>query len=276
MQDSLLLSLVLFFPLGFFYYLFKKSWVDADLHRALAAGLALGVVAIFITRLVYVPVELYLGTDLRSFISGPRSWWVTLLTSIAIIGFVEEALKAAGGLIATANTSIMRRPTVIFMSFAGCALSFSLIENFQYYLVFGAAVVLPRIIISSTAHLFFACISSVIAAIALSRSRAESIISARILFGIVVSAVAHGFFDFLLFHFDIQALSGVIASLVSLFLLGIYEAWISVLRIDQLEGPSLNVCSGCGAFSLDCSRFCGFCGERVLRKHSEFSLKVTD
>lgn len=270
-----MLLLLLFLPASLFFYLFRKNWVDTDLRRAFYAGIAMGIPAILITRIVYVPLELYLGSDLRSFISGPRSWWVILLTSIVVIGFVEEGLKLAGGLIATANSSAMRRPTVVFLGCAGCALSFSLIENFQYYLVFGSTIVLPRLVISSTAHLFFACISATIAAVALTRARAESIVSLRILMGIVAAAVAHGFFDFILFHFEIHAFSGVIASLISLFFLGIYETWIVVLRIDQFMEPVFTICSGCGAFSLDRSRFCGFCGARVLRKQDNVSLKVT-
>jgi len=161
-----LFSIVLLLPLLVFYLLFKKHWVDNDLLRSFIGGLIAGIAAIVVTRLVYLPVEFWLGSDLRTFISGPRSWWVTLLTSIGIIGFVEEGLKATGGLLASHYTEYMRRPTVIFMAMAGCALSFSLLENIQYYMVFGSSVVLPRIVISSSAHLFFACISAVFAAAA--------------------------------------------------------------------------------------------------------------
>ncbi len=267
--------MVLLLPLAAFYYLFRRSWVDGDLHRAFGAGLFYGILAILITRIAYVPVEIFLGTDLRSFISGAHPWWITLITSIAIIGFIEEGLKSGGGFLAAYQTAFARRPTVIFISFAGCALSFSLAENLQYYMVFGAGVVIPRIFISSTAHLFFAVVSAAISSVALSRSRAESIISARILAGIVAAAIAHGCFDFLVFHFDFHATSGMIASLVALFLLGIYEAWIIVLRIDVHDEPGLSICSGCGAFSLDRSRFCGFCGQRVLRERRDFSVKVS-
>lgn len=269
-----LFSIVLLLPMLVFYLLFKKHWVDNDLLRSFVGGLVAGIGAIIVTRLVYLPVEIWLGSDLRTFISGPRSWWVTLLTSIGVIGFAEEGLKAAGGLLASHYTEYMRRPTVIFMAMTGCALSFSLLENIQYYMVFGSSVVLPRIVISSSAHLFFVCISAAVAAAALTRKR-DVVASARILAGIAVASAVHGLFDFIVFHFDIQAVSGLIISLVSLFWIGIYEAWLAVLKIDVPEEAKLTSCSSCGAFSLDRVRFCGFCGSRVLRPPKR-DFKVTD
>ncbi len=274
-SDEVMFPLLLLLPIGLFYLAFRRNWVDVELRTAFITGLLFGGAAILITRVAYVPIEMYLGTDLRTFISGPGTWWITLLTSIGIIGFVEESLKSGGGLIASYQVSFLKRPASVFMGFAGSAMAFSLLENIQYYLIFGAEIVLPRIIVSSSAHLFFACISSSFAAVALSRtSKADSVVSLRILLGILIAAAAHGFFDFLVFHFDIQAVSGVIVSLVVLFLFGIQEAWIAVLRVDSPPDAGLMVCSGCGAFSIERSRFCGFCGSRVLKKQREFSLKV--
>ncbi len=274
-SDEILFPLLLLLPIGLFYLAFRRNWVDVELRTAFVTGLLFGGAAILITRVAYVPIEMYIGTDLRTFISGPGTWWITLLTSIGVIGFVEESLKSAGGLIASYQVSFLKRPATVFMSFAGSALAFSLLENIQYYLIFGAEIVLPRIIVSSSAHLFFACISSSFAAVALSRTaKADSVVSLRILSGILIAAVSHGFFDFLVFHFDIQAASGVIVSLVVLFIFGIHEAWITVLRVDSPPDAGLMVCSGCGAFSIERSRFCGFCGSRVLKKQREFSLRA--
>jgi RsiW-degrading membrane proteinase PrsW (M82 family) len=268
---------LLLLPIGLFYLVFRRNWVDSELRAAFVTGLLFGGAAILIARVCYVPIEMYLGTDLRTFISGPRSWWITLLTSIGVIGFVEEGLKAGGGLVASYQVSFLKRPAAIFMAFCGSALAFSLLENVQYYLVFGAGTVMPRIIVSSSAHLFFGCISSAVAAIALSRTtRADSVVSMRILLGILIAAIAHGFFDFLVFHFAVQAASGVIVSLVILFLFGIQEAWIAVLRADSQHEVGLMVCAGCGAFSIERSRFCGFCGSRVIKKQRNVSIQVGD
>ena len=127
------------------------------------------------------------------------------MACVGIIGLIEEALKAAGGMLASYYSEFMRRPTAIFMGFAGCAMSFSLLENIQYFLLFGVSVVLPRIVISSSAHLFFSSICAVIVAEAVIRRRRATVVSLRILAGIATAAVVHGFFDFVVFHFDIQA-----------------------------------------------------------------------
>lgn len=271
-----LFSITLLLPLVVFYLLFRKHWVDNDLLRSFVGGLIAGIAAIALTRLVYLPIEIWLGSDLRTYISGPGAWWVTLLTSIGIIGFVEESLKTAGGLLASHYAEFMRRPTVIFMGMAGCALSFSLIENIQYFLVFGSSVVMPRIVISSSAHLFFACLSAFFAAAAAGyRKKSESTAAVRILSGIAAASLVHGFFDFFVFHFDIQAASGLIISLISVFWVGTYEAWLAVLKMDVPEEARLTTCSGCGAFCLDRVRFCGFCGSRLLMPKSR-EFKVSD
>ncbi len=270
-----LFSLILLAPLLTFYLLFKRHWADKDLLRAFYGGIFAGVGAIVVTRIVYLPVEHFLGVDLRSFISGPRSWWVTLITSIGIIGFVEESLKTAGGLLASHYTEFIKRSTIIFMSLAGCSLGFSLLENIQYYLLFGPSVVLPRIFISSSAHLFFSSAFVVIAAPAFARKKGDSTTSLRILAGIVAAALIHGVFDFIVFHFDVQAVSGLIISLISLFWIGIYEAWLAVLKLDTPDEVKLSTCSGCGAFSLDRVRFCGFCGARVLNINRRNTLKAS-
>lgn len=275
--DEILFAVLLLLPIILFYLAFRRNWVDVELRAAFVTGLLFGGAAILVARVAYVPIEIYLGTDLRTFISSPRSWWITLLTSIGVIGFVEEVLKSGGGLLAGYQVSYLKRPAAIFMGFAGSALAFSLLENIQYYLLFGAEIVLPRIIVSSSAHLFFACISATFAAVALSRTaRADSVVSLRILLGILLAAVAHGLFDFLVFHFDVQAASGVIVSLVILFLFGIQETWVMVLKVDSPPEDGLLICSGCGAFSIERSRFCGFCGSRVLKKQRGFTLKVND
>lgn len=275
--DEMLFPVLLLLPIGLFYLVFRRNWVDSELRSAFITGLLFGGAAILIARVSYVPIEMYLGTDLRTFISGPRTWWITLLTSIGVIGLIEEGLKAGGGLVASYQVSFLKRPAAIFMAFSGSALAFSLLENIQYYLVYGATTVMPRIIISSSAHLFFGCISSAAAAIALSRTaRTDSVVSLRILVGILIAALAHGFFDFLVFHFDIQAASGIIVSLVVLFLFGIQEAWVAVLRVDSPHETGLMICSGCGAFSIERSRFCGFCGSRVIKKQRSVSIQVSD
>ena len=265
---------LLFLPLMIFYRLFNKNWADKDLKRSFLAGIGAGLVSITIARLLYLPVEWFIGEDLRSFISTPRDWWITLLASIAIVGLIEEGVKAGGGFLASFLTNFNRRPTMLFMAFAGCAIGFSLFENLQYYLIFGHTVVIPRLFVSSTAHLYFSCLCAGISARALAKQKPDSIISLRIMLGVAAAALFHGLFDFVVFTFEVEAVSGVIIAFVAAFFLGIYESWISVLRIDDQLGEGLMVCSGCKAFSLGRARFCNFCGSRVILSRRNFSIKL--
>ncbi|MGM0600955.1 MAG: PrsW family glutamic-type intramembrane protease [Candidatus Rifleibacteriota bacterium] len=265
---------LLFVPILVFYRLFSKNWTDKELKKSFLAGIGVGLICITLARVAYLPVEWFIGEDLRSFISTPREWWITLLASIVIVGLIEEGIKAGGGLLASFITNFNRRPTMLFMAFAGCALGFSLFENLQYYLIFGNTVVIPRLFVSSTAHLYFSCICAAISAKALTRPKADSVISLRIMAGVAVAALFHGLFDFIIFTFEVEAVSGVIIVFVAAFFLGIYESWVSVLKIDDQPGEGLMVCSGCKAFSLGRARFCNFCGSRVILSRRNFSIKL--
>lgn len=268
--------LLLFMPILVFYQAFRKDWADSDLRKGALIGFLSGIFCITLTRLAYYPIEWFIGSDLRSFLSAPREWWVTLLASIGIIGLVEESVKAGGGLIASYMVPFNKRPTIVFMSFAGCALGFSFFENIQYYIIFGSSVVLPRLIISSTAHVFFACLCAAITAAALSRPKPDSIISLRILAGILTAAMFHGLFDFLIFRFHLQTISGIIVTCVAIFLFGIYEAWVAVLKIDTQTCDGLMQCSACESFSIGSARYCNFCGGRVVQSKRSFTIKIAE
>ncbi len=272
-EESIVFVLLLVLPLIVCYALLKKHWVDVELQRAFLAGLAMGIPAVILTRIAYMPVESYLGSDLRSFISAPGDWKTTLATCILVIGFIEELLKVAAGSVATFYVAYLKRSTVLFLAFCGCALSFSLIENVQYFLIFGSGVVLPRILISSTAHVAFTAIAASLAISGLHSKRPDSVLAVRILLGVLLAAIAHGFFDFLVFHFDVNAMSGLIVALVGSFILVIYESWIYALKYDVEPEAGLTICTGCGAFSIDKRRFCGFCGHRVILNRHEVSFR---
>lgn len=265
---NLIFFLFLFAPVFAFYDVFKKHWADKTLKKTFWIAVPAGVGAVFLTRFAYVLVELFLGYDLRSFLSGSSSWQYLLLASICVVGFIEEFLKTAVGMVVASLVDSERGSTVIFISLIGCALGFSLIENFHYYSNFGASVVVPRVLISATAHLFFAAVCSVIIAKAYAKKKSDYKISLRIIAGIAIASVIHGFFNFVVFYYEIVALNGVILSIIFVFLLGIYEAWIFVMKMDNEAMLCLTGCPGCGSIAFHRSRFCGMCGSRVnlLRK----------
>lgn len=265
--DDIIFCLILFLPLLAFLALAKKHWLDKSLRSAFSFGLLSGAVAVLLVSLIYSPIELYLGGDIKSFLSVPRKWYISLFFCIGIIGFIEESLKALAAYSVCCFYNKREegfRPTFAFMSFAGCAISFSIIENIQYYMYFGPSIVLPRVLISSTAHLAFASVAAWFSTFAF---KSGSFIKMVIILtgGVLGAASLHGFFDFMLFQYSIYSLSGLILAVLSLFLYIIYEVWIYALKKDFPPAGFLAVCSKCRALTVERIRFCPFCGNRVLK-----------
>lgn len=264
--DDIVFCLILVLPIAFFAALAKKNWSDKSLRKAYSQGLFAGCAAIVIVRFIYIPISAALGGDMRDFLAAPREWWITLIASIGIVGFIEEGIKAfVAHFVCCINGKNGFRPTFVFLSFAGCALSFSLLENVQYYLAFGPSVVMPRVIVSSVAHLFFASICGYFSALGFKREKTAFVTSILIGLGIIIAAVLHGAFDFMLFHFTITATNGLVLCLIALFCYIIYEVWIKALINDLPQESFLAVCSKCRALTLEKIRFCPFCGYRVNR-----------
>ena len=264
--DDIIFTIILVFPIVIFYTLAHKHWLDKDLNKAFWSGIVSGCFALFFVRLLYVPIELYLGGEIRTFLSAPREWYITLIACIGIIGFVEEGFKTlAAHLVCCINKEGGFRPTFVFMSFAGSALSFSFLENIQYYMVYGSSVVLPRVLISTVAHLAFACICSYFSASAFLLLKSPVKTGLYLNIGLLIASSLHGLFDFMFFRFSFSAYNGLIIALVSFLLFITYEIWIQALKRDIPPVGFLAVCSNCRALTVDRIRFCPFCGRRVKK-----------
>ncbi len=267
--DDVVFSIILVSPIAFFYVLAKKHWLDKDLKKAFWSGIISGIFAIFLVKIIYYPISLYLGGGLREFLSSPREWYIILIACIGIVGFVEEGFKALSAhLFCCLNKYEGFRPTFVFMSFAGCALSFSFLENIQYYYVYGPSIVLPRVLINSIAHLAFACICGYFSSIAFNLSKAPFKTIFFLNIGLLISSILHGCFDFFISRsngLSMLSLSGVIITLVSLLVYIVYEIWIQALKKDLPPIGTLLICSNCRALTVERIRFCPFCGNRVKK-----------
>lgn len=264
--DDIVFAVILVFPILIFYAIASKNWLDKDLNKAFWNGIIGGCFAIFFVRLLYVPIEIYLGGEIRTFLAAPREWYITLIACIGIIGFVEEGFKTLSAhLVCCLNKNGGFRPTFVFMSFAGSALAFSFLENIQYYIVYGSSVILPRVLVSSIAHLTFACICSYFSASAFLFIKSPIKTALFLNIGILISSSLHGFFDFILFRFSISAFNGHIIAMIAFFLYLNYEIWIQALKKDIPPVGFLAVCSSCRALTVDRIRFCPFCGRRVKK-----------
>lgn len=268
--DDIVFTLILVFPVVFFYILSKNHFIDSELRKAFWNGIISGIGAIFFVRLLYIPIEIYLGTEIRAFLSAPRAWYITLIACVGVIGFVEEGIKAISAHLVCCFSKRGEgfRPTYVFMSFAGCALSFSFLENIQYYIYYGSSVVLPRVFVSSIAHLGFACICSYFSGIAFRLTKAPIKTAVFLNLGVIIASLFHGVFDFMLFKFSILTLSGVIIAYLSFLLFLIYEIWIYAMKYDVPPIGFLAVCSNCRALTVERIRFCPFCGKRVKKLES--------
>lgn len=264
--DDIIFCFILLMPLALFIAAARKHWVDSALKKAFQRGIFAGCLAIVVIRFVYIPIEMYLGGDIRQFLATPRDWSITLIACIGIVGLVEEGFKAlAAHIVCCSGKQDGLRSTYIFMGFAGCGLGFSVLENIQYYIVYGPSVVLPRVLVSSVAHLAFACICSYFAMLAFRLVKAPFKTGLLLNIGILSAAILHGIFDFLLFRFSVTTIGGLMFAFVLLLLYLIFEIWIQALKNDIPPVNYLAVCNVCRALTIERIRFCPFCGNRVIK-----------
>lgn len=267
--DDIIFCFIILLPLAIFLAAARKHWVDPALKKAFKYGLVAGCLAIVIVRFIYIPIEMYLGGDIRKFLSAPRDWYITLIACIGIVGLVEEGLKALMAYIACCFGKLEGfRPTYVFMSFIGCGLGFSILENIQYYIVFGASAVLPRVLVSSIAHVGFACICSYFSMKAFRLMKSPIRTGLLLNVGMISAAILHGGFDYLLFSFSVTTIGGFMLAIALMFLYLIHEIWIQALKNDIPPAGYLAVCSACRALTVESIRFCPFCGNRVAKINS--------
>ena len=288
-QAGFFYYLLLFIPFFVFYDLFKKHFKDKNLSRGFWLSVPVGIITVFIVRMVYFLINFLLGFELSSFISGNHNWFIVLAVNICVVGFIEELFKAIGVTFSSLFCEKGSGSAAIFMNFAGCAMGFAFMENLYYFNTFGSSIILSRIVASNIAHLMFASICAITSGLSrvkssklfmvakqnkqsqntFLRSHAASLyISIGIFIGIACSAVIHGLFNFFLFYYNIEAFSGILLSILSIFVLFIYNFWVTALRIDLPEYMFISSCPQCGSVSFMPFRFCSACGARVkiLRK----------
>ncbi len=269
------ISVLLFAPVCF-YFALKKELLDSDLKKAVFSGMFVGLAGVALVKLIYTPVEWYLGTSLREFLSDSRSWQMSLAAAIFVVGLIEEGVKTLVALVAANQIAKMKRPCIVFLIFAGTAIGFSSFENLQYYMEFGLNNAIQRLIICPTAHLFFSCISGFIIAGAFLRKKSDSTVAIRIFGAVLLAAIAHGIYDFVLPRLPLDVAISFLICFTSFAFFCIYELWIKVLKMDLPREDNLCICAGCGAFSVGKARYCNFCGNRVLASFMDIKLKPLD
>lgn len=289
LKNGLIYYFVLLIPFIVFYDLFKKHWQDRNLKRGFFVGIFFGIITVLFVRGAFSFINFLSGFELRNFIAESHRWWIVLFANICVVGFLEELFKSFGssaaGLLCENDSGV----AVVFMNYAGCALGFSFMENLQYFNAFGPEIILSRVFVGSIAHMFFSCITSKTVILAkirsnkflnvaksgdnaemsLYKSKTASLFAAiGTMFGVMLSAIMHGSFNFFIFYFNIQSFNGFLLVVLSFFVLSIYNCWKTSLRLDMPDYMFISSCPKCGSVSFLPFKFCGTCGSRVniLRK----------
>ncbi len=258
-------------PLCLFAWYFRKSWADEALLTSTLIGLLVGGIAVLPVKYVAYPgIEWVLGIDLRRLIEESDRIFEQLAACVGIIGPIEEGGKVFLLLAALAWLGLHTRPTAIFLASLGCGVGFALVENLDYYRLFGLEVLAMRSLLGTSAHCVFSSLSG------FGLSRAFSPDSRRgqpryrngyawLLVGLFTASVVHGLFNVVAFRLSVR--DSVLSLLVMVFAgLGfLYRFWIKMLKADRPGESEVWKCSECGLISEGKERFCPRCGERVCQ-----------
>lgn len=266
--QNILGGLLLIIPLLVFKEVFKKTLVNNALRFSFYLAVVLGMLSVFVVRLFYLVFEVYFNFEMRSFLESGQSWVAILIMSICVVGFIEEFVKASVGLAVTNRMDTAPNTVLLFVTCTGSALGFSFVENFQYYKHYGASILISRIFVSSTAHLFFVAISALLLAKIIVKFKSDFKRMILLPLPVMVAALCHGTFNFFVFQNEVNDVSGVIIALTLLFVLGFYEAWLHLLSFDENLNFALTTCHKCSIIAFSKARYCAFCGTKVqvLRK----------
>ncbi len=224
--------------------------------------------SVFVVRAIYLFFEVAFDFDILAFFNNGHSWFVTIVMSVCVVGFVEEFVKASVGLSVAHKMDSEKNSSLLFMACAGSSLGFSVVENFQYYKEFGLSVLALRTFVSSSAHLFFVIVSAVLIAQILAKVNSDYKKILLIPFSVFIAAIFHGTFNYFVFYTEMATMNATVLALALVFLLGVYEAWIYLIRKEENYSFALTTCIKCRIIAFSKAKYCAFCGNKVnvLRK----------
>jgi RsiW-degrading membrane proteinase PrsW (M82 family)/rRNA maturation protein Nop10 len=179
--------------------------------------------------------------------------------SFLLIGPIEEFFKLVAVWIAIYRTSDFQEPIDGIVYAATAALGFASVENTIYMGLLGPAIVVPRALFATPAHVMFASMWGYSMGLARFRRDGELLTIAK---GFITAASLHGFYNFLVAVYPGTAMLSLIP------LMG-FMGWLMNYRIQEFRRnypfPPLGVgaliaCPNCGAYTLENSDKCGRCG----------------
>jgi protease PrsW len=179
--------------------------------------------------------------------------------SFLLIGPIEEFFKLVAVWVAIYRTSDFQEPIDGIVYAATAALGFACVENTIYMGLLGPAIVVPRALFATPAHVMFASMWGYSMGLARFKRDGELLTIAK---GFLTAAGLHGFYNFLVAVYPGTAM-------LSLIPLMAFMGWLMSYRIQEfrrnypfppLGAGALVSCPNCGAYTLEKSDKCGRCG----------------
>lgn len=190
------------------------TWLDPFDREKLRWEMGVFLAACGTTFLTFPLTDLMVG-QLGLVLDGSawNDWWY----SVIAIGLVEETVKLLPVLLLLLLTRQVDEPFDLILYGSISALGFAFVENTLYLLNTELRAVGGRVLYASVAHMFFSSIVAYAVAIAQHRGRSRLLYGSV---GLLLAAVAHGFYDFWL-------LSPYRPHLITtLFFLGNIHLWV--------------------------------------------------
>jgi RsiW-degrading membrane proteinase PrsW (M82 family) len=172
---------------------------------------------------VFKPLQIYQGEGYLS----------SFLYNFLAVGLLEECIKLVPTLFALYALKNSISEPFDFIKYSGIsALGFAFGENIEYALNYGTQVLVSRSILSVPAHMFFACLTCY--GFILAKYRKKGV--GYIFIFIILGALAHGLFDFIL-ETNWFALSMILCVLLFCFCL---EAFVEMTNNTLNVSPHYN------------------------------------
>ncbi len=246
---------------------FRRTWADGQLTLAAAGGGVAGAIAaVGLKYALYPGLQSFLGIDLRTALADSSSWLVQAAISIFLVGAIEEGAKLGGTLGILTWIGGLHRPPAAYLGCLAAGLGFSILENLDYYAQFGQATLLLRSLVSTTGHLVFSGLIGVTLGGALHWSQRRPMAGYLLLLGgYGAGMTCHGMFNLVAMTADPGVALPVLAGVLVVGLVLMYEGWHALLRLDRADGTAAWTCVRCGEPDEGPGRFCRKCGERQPR-----------
>lgn len=219
------------------------------LKVVLRVGLVGGCVSVFIAGFLNTTVAGIAGIDINDL-----SLYGAIFFSL-FVGFNEETMKSWATWLMVRKEKELDEPIDALIYAMTVGLGFAALENITYMAQYGSSVILSRSLLSTPVHLVLAALWGY----GIAKARfvdPEQKYFRNMAPYVIMAALLHAFYDFLLFTQTIAAL--LVVPLLILLLIASHRRlkWMA----GQTDLLAVGQCSACGRKNDPEAAFCGTCG----------------